>query len=336
MLQTHDAFLDCLVDRLSSADHALCANALHLMNALMRDSIVNGGEDEWPRFITRLQELGVISGVEALMRGDAVADLVGPILEFQNLTKILLRRWRAVRVDVEKPEHRRALRQLDVSSFPPDYRGSGSAKSAKGENEVDKHAPDMWRRLGFETESPAWEFEETGFLGMMDLAEFVRKNADMFQKELLEQSVMPVEKRCPIARASLSVTMMLYDHFEIDSGADDEGFAHMSVTTGRSDSRLDSDRVIQPLLLRWEDVHAASLNVFLRLWKAAGAKGDEFHKIEDLVRLVIGRVVGEADRRASTERVQHELGSVTLPVVRQWQLEDLEEVYDQVWGPHLR
>jgi engulfment/cell motility protein 1 len=56
-------FLEMLVSRLSSADHALCANALQLINSLMRDAMTNDAENEWPRFIKRLQDLGVIKAV---------------------------------------------------------------------------------------------------------------------------------------------------------------------------------------------------------------------------------------------------------------------------------
>lgn len=56
-------FLEMLVSRLSSADHALCANALQLINSLMRDAITNDSDTEWPRFIKRLQDLGVIKAV---------------------------------------------------------------------------------------------------------------------------------------------------------------------------------------------------------------------------------------------------------------------------------
>ena len=78
-----------------------------------------------------------------------------------------------------------------------------------------KHHPEKWRRLGFETESPAWEFDETGYLGMMDLVEYCRRNEDIYQKTLLEQSVLPREQRCPLARSSLSITLILYEHFVV-------------------------------------------------------------------------------------------------------------------------
>lgn len=59
----HPQFLEMLVSRLSSADHALCANSLQLINSLMRDAITNDTDNEWPRFIKRLQDLGVIKAV---------------------------------------------------------------------------------------------------------------------------------------------------------------------------------------------------------------------------------------------------------------------------------
>lgn len=99
------------------------------------------------------------------MQSSALQDLAHPLLDFQALTKILVRKWRDVKVDLEQKEHRLALKGLHFASA-----------SSKRSN------PEKWRRLGFESESPAWEFEETGFLGMMDLTDFVRKHEDGFQK----------------------------------------------------------------------------------------------------------------------------------------------------------
>ena len=89
-------FLEMLVSRLSSADHALCANALQLINSLMRDSITFDSEAEWPKFIQQLQDLGVIRAVYVLMQDSALQDLAHPLLEFQSLTKVLLRKWRDI------------------------------------------------------------------------------------------------------------------------------------------------------------------------------------------------------------------------------------------------
>ncbi|KAI9780324.1 MAG: hypothetical protein M1835_004520, partial [Candelina submexicana] len=117
-IAVYPQFLEMLVSRLSSADHALCANALQLINSLMRDAILSGTEAEWPKFIKRLQDLGVIKAVYTLMQSTALQDLAHPLLEFQALTKVLLGKWRDIEVDVEKPEHRRALKGLHLASNP--------------------------------------------------------------------------------------------------------------------------------------------------------------------------------------------------------------------------
>jgi engulfment/cell motility protein 1 len=63
VIAIHSQFLEMLVSRLSSADHALCANSLQLINSLVRDAIMNDSDSEWPRFIKRLQDLGVFKAV---------------------------------------------------------------------------------------------------------------------------------------------------------------------------------------------------------------------------------------------------------------------------------
>lgn len=328
LLQMHEDFLDCLVERLGSADHALCVNALNLINALMRDSIVHGEDDEWPQLIVRLQELGVISAVESLMRGGALPDLVSPLLEFQGLNKVLLARWRGVAVDDAKYEHGAALQQLHFSSFRPDLpRSASSDKSQLNGADLDQ-APHKWRRLGFQSEKPAREFGDAGFLGLMDLSEYVRRNIDTFQNTLLEQSILPPEQRCPVARASLSVTMLLYEYFDVESITNEDYSARL-LSNMQGDNL---ERYIEPLLLHWERLHRAALTAFLKLWKDAGAVSRDYHKIEDLTRLLIGHVLGDHSRRGTTQEVEEQLVGACLGDVRKWQLVELEEAYDYAWG----
>ena len=330
ILQMHDSFLDCLIDRLSSADHTLCANALSLINALIRDSIINSAENEWPQLVTKLQTLGVANAVENLMRGGALIDLAAPLLEYQGLTKVMLARWRSVRVENHIAEHRAALRQLHVSSFRPDLTKSPFSLDDRSQpNGTDEdRAPDKWRRLGFQTEKPARAFEDAGYLGLRDLSEYVRRNLETFQNTLLEQSVIPIEQRCPFARASLSVTMLLYEYFNVESIRSET----LGSTLPTDVEANDFERHIEPLLIRWDRLHCASLGAFLKLWKEAGAVAKDYHKIEDLTRLLIGNVLGRSDRKVTAEQVEQDLLSAPLRDVRAWQLLELEEAYSYAWG----
>ena len=321
-------FLEMLVSRLSSADHALCANALQLINSLMREAITNDSEADWPKFIKKLQDLGVIKAVYSLMQSTALQDLAHPILEFQGLEKVLLRKWRNVPLDMSKHDHRRALKCLHYASKPepvPEHSGTGDDSTNS------KHRPDKWRRLGFETETPRWEFEETGYLGMMDLTNYVRKHEDSYQKVLLEQSTKPWEDRCPIARASLAVTALLYEHFEVEKCDPDDAKGYLAL-----ESRSSFDKVFKPLILQWSRLHIAGLQAYIRLWKSTGAKREDFSKIVDLVRVLVEVTVGPAPRTKDLKEVEDEMEGYQLPDLRKTQMEFLELAYEDSWGHHLR
>ncbi|KDB23280.1 hypothetical protein H109_04801 [Trichophyton interdigitale MR816] len=341
----HPQFLEMLVRRLSSADHALCANALQLINSLMRDSISNQGENEWPKFIKRLQDLGVIRAVYVLMQGSALQDLAHPLIEFQSLTKLLLRKWREVPVELERSEHRRALKGIHLASNPErsekDSAGAKEKDAAAADHKAGdgatlphksskRHHPHKWRRLGFESESPQWEFQEMGFLGMMDLTDYVRRYQDEFQKMLLEQSTRPAEQRCPIARASLAVTSVLYEHFEVDKAEIDDPKSYLAL-----EAKTNFDKMFKPILLHWPRLHVAGLHAFFRLWKSTAAEVEDFTKIVELVRILVESVIGGASRTKDVLEVEEEMADFEYQRLRELQMELLELTYEDVWGQHL-
>lgn len=339
-------FFELVIAQLQSADHALCANALMLINALIRDAVSNestmgGGKtngtsqgDEWSKFIKRLQDLGLIKAVYKLMQSSALQDLAHPLLEFQSLTKILLRKWREVEVDLERPEHRRALKGLHLASAPDRAHVNGNSPSIE-QNEASakkgsrRHNPEKWRRLGFETESPAQEFDITGFLGMMDITDYVRKHEDRFQKLLMEHAGKPASQRCPVARASFAVTMVLYEHFEVDKAdlEDTKGYQVME--------SKDHDRLFRPLLLQWSRLHTAALHAFFRVWKVTGAEHDDFEKVVELVRILVDQVVGGATRTKDVLEAEEEMQEFDVARLREQQMDLLEMSFEGTWGQHL-
>ncbi|KAK1755141.1 putative elmo ced-12 family protein [Echria macrotheca] len=341
-------FFELVIQQLQSADHALCANALMLINALIRDAVSNDGSsavpgvkgtgagEEWSKFIKRLQDLGLIKAVYNLLQSSSLQDLAHPLLEFQSLTKVLLRKWREVRVDLERPEHRRALKGLHLASAPDRRHLNGTNPAALAAEDGDgrkgsrRHNPEKWRRLGFETESPALEFETAGFLGMMDLTDYVRKNEDGFQKLLLEQSSRPLSERCPVARASLAVTMILYDHFEVDKSDLEDVRGYQTL-----DSSKPNDKLFRPLLLQWSRLHTAGLHAFFRMWKATGAERDDFEKVAELVRILIEQVVGQASRTKDVLEVEDDLQEYDSGRLRELQMELLDLSFEDQWGPHM-
>lgn len=317
-------FLEMLVNMLSSAEHLLCANALHLINSLIRDAVTNDEDTEWPKFIKKLQDLGVIKAVYFLMQGNAIQDLAPPLLEFQSLTKVMLRKWREVKVDLEKSDHKRALRSISTASYQEEgMHNMGSRRHKKD--------PERWRRVGFETEFPGSEFDDTGFLGMMDLTDYVVKNEDQFRKLVLEQSTKLQDLRVPIARASLAVTLVLYEHFDIEKGEADDAQRYAIM-----ESRNNFEKAFKPLLLHWSRLHTAGLNAFLRLWKSTGAEVEDFDKVAELVRILVEQVVGQAPRTRDISEAEVELQDFDYHKLRELQMELLELAYEDAWGHHLR
>lgn len=324
-------FLEMLVNMLSSAEHLLCANALQLINSLVRDAVTNDAETEWPRFIKKLQDLGVIKAVYFLMQGQALQDLAQPLLEFQSLTKVMLRKWRDVKVDLEKTEHKRALRSISVASYSssdPLAHGSGRTGAMGSKRNRD---PERWKRIGFNSEYPGPEFDATGFLGMMDLTDFVVKNEDQFRKLILEQNNKAPELRCPIAKASLAITLILYEHFDIDKGDAEDSKSYAML-----ESRNSMEKSFKPLLLHWSRLHTAGLNALLRLWKSTGAEIDDFEKVMELVRILLEQVVGQAPRTKDIAEAEDELADIDLKKLRELQMELVELSYEDAWGHHLR
>ena len=257
------------------------------------------------------------------MQSSALQDLAHPLLEFQALTKVLLRKWRDVRVDLEKKEHRIALKGLHLASAP--YKSPDKQTGSK------RHHPEKWRRLGFESESPAWEFGEVGFLGMMDFTDFVRKHEDGFQKMVLEQNAKPAEQRCPVARASLAVTAILYQQFEVDKSDLDDAKTYQIL-----ESRTNFERAFRPLLLQWSRLHTAGLLAFFRLWKETSAASEDFDKVSELMRVLIHKVVGLAPRTKEVQDVEDEISEFDFKSLRDLQMDLLEQSYENIWGNHLR
>jgi engulfment/cell motility protein 1 len=170
-----------------------------------------------------------------------------------------------------------------------------------------------------------------GFLCMMDLADYIRKHEDEFQHILLEQAAQPLEKRCPVARASLIVTAVLYEHFEVDKMEAEDSKSYLAI-----ESRSNFDKIFKPLLLHWSRLHVAGLHAFWRLWKATGAQNPEdFMKIVELVRILFESVVGGAARGKGIEEVEKELAEFGYERLRELQMELLELTYEDVWGGML-
>ena len=323
-LESHPQFLEMLVSRLSSADHSLCVNALQLINSLMRDAMSNDSENEWPQLINRLKYLGVIAAVYRLMQETALQDLAHPLLEFQTLTKVMLRKWKEISIDFERSDQRRALRSVYLAAHPE--------RRNHPEEITSKRDTHKWRELGFESENPTPDFEAVGYLGLLDLQDFATKTEDGFQRLLLEQGTKEPRDRCPITRVCLAVTSILYDHFEVDEADAEDQQQYVAL-----ESHSNFGKLFKPLMLLWSRLHTSGVRAFLRLWTAAGAQAGDFNKIEQLTRVLVEQVVTMAPRSRDISKVEEEITSDwDLKRLRELQMELMEFSHEEAWGRHLR
>jgi len=139
-----------------------------------------------------------------------------------------------------------------------------------------------------------------------------------------------MHERCPIARASLAVTVILYEHFEVDKSDVEDAKNYLI-----PDGMRNYDKVFKPLLLQWSRLHTASLQAFFRLWKSTGAEQDDFEKVAELVRILVEQVVGQAARTKDVQEVEEELQEFDYQRLRELQMELLELTFEDEWGQHL-
>ena len=341
-IETYTQFYDVVVQQLDSADHTLCGNAIYLLNVLIRDVLTNNDAgEEWPRFIARLENLGVMDKAKKLMRSSGLQDLAHPLLETQILAKMILKNRRDLVFDQEIPLHRRMLKMVYASSKSADAEAndnqsnlsksptSASDNLSKGSSSL-RHNPHKWRRLGFSTESPARDFESSGYLAVRDLEHYATTNSATFQKILQEQAVQPVEARCPIARCSQYVTWLLYNHFDCDNAEDQTLFRVLE-----SDKPERFDEIFKPLIFEWPRLHVACLTSFNRLWAATSAKQVDFDKIVALVHILIQQVIGIAARTDSVHEVEERMVEMSLERLREQQMKDLNDAFEHKWEHHL-
>lgn len=278
-IQREKLFLQTLVNRLGSSDTTLKLYSLSLINSLLR----NVSDDLFDSFASELEKLNASKSVAWLMDSNRGDDLASSILEYQsNIIRAAHRRMRTTVTPTNK-RHVHALSyiwlQAKISDVvvPTNPNTNNEPRSSTGATTRYK-----WRRIGFASESAAKEFGRTGWLGLSCLESFVRSDPDLYSKIILEQINRPEERRCMLARASIEVTSILADHWNIESG---------SYTTSTT---------YLPFLLAFPKVHNLALRFFLRMWNESGAAASDFPRVSALVRSQVEYALGKQEETSKT------------------------------------
>ena len=280
-IQREKLFLQTLVNRIGSSDTTLKLYSLSLINSLLR----NVSDDLFEGFTSELEKLNASKAVAWLMDSSRGDDLASSILEYQsNVIRAAHRRMRTVVTPTDK-RHVHALSyiwlQAKISDVVVPNPQNGNATD-EPRSSVGATTRYKWRRIGFSSESAAKEFGRTGWLGLSCLESFVRSDPDLYAKMILEQINRPEERRCMLARASIEVTSILADHWDIESG---------SYTTSTT---------YLPFLLSFHKVHHLALRFFLRMWNESGAAATDFARVSALVRSQVDEALGKQEETSQT------------------------------------
>jgi len=278
------AFLETVVDRLSSPEATTALNSLRLINAL----IASATDDHWEDFIRQLEQLNVRKKVIRLMDNNHGDDLSSSILDFQsNIVRVTYRR-KTTPVDTNNEMHREMLNRIMLAADLPAGDGDG----------------DKWSRLGFESDDMRAEFARVGVLGLECMHDLAVRDREDFSKMILAQANRDPQRRCPFAQASNEVVELLAEHWNIFSG--------YSTSTS-----------YQPFLLAFHRVHNLTTRFFLRMWNESSGAVYDFPQVAALVRSQV-KVALKNESSTSWFEVEREMLESEYRKVRERQMKELE------------
>ncbi|KAG2176830.1 hypothetical protein INT44_007494 [Umbelopsis vinacea] len=238
-------FIPTLVQRLQSPDYLLCLNSLELITTMLKHVT-----DEHRGDLTEdLQNLNVRKFAIRLMNDHPSEELTTYLLDFQTAYTKNAQKRRKTMVSLSNPRHARLLNDIWQAANIENVEVMGARK---------------WKKIGFSTEIPQREFGRTGVFGLENMHSFAIKDKDTFAKMVLEQVHRTHERRCPFARASIEVTDLLSDYWNVSSNVNLSDF--------------------QPLMLSFDSVHHTTLHLFFRIFHDMEATTYDFSKVSALVR----------------------------------------------------
>ncbi|BGP17809.1 hypothetical protein JCM10213_001690 [Rhodosporidiobolus nylandii] len=291
-------FLAIVIERLSSGDVPITNSSLALVDTLLQGSTEIGDL----RLVDELDTLDAWKVVGKLLTGTAGAD-IPTLLSLQS--------------DLCSSLRLQLLTQIDT----PHYRYFDALWIASGLEDTDES--NRWRRLGFRTESPQFEFDQTGLLGLKMLARYAGEETNEFAASIADQLTRPESRRCPISAASNTSLSLLATFFQL--------------LTPPSAPPLSPN----PYLFRFPELHALVTQFFLRMWVDSSATIEDYDRIAKLVASQIALVLGPSGPAAVAEagsggekswfKVRQEFLGASYREVRERQMREME-IEDDILG----
>ncbi|KAK7203581.1 ELMO/CED-12 family-domain-containing protein [Myxozyma melibiosi] len=337
-IEKYPGFLHSLVGKLSFAENQVVLSAMTLINLAVRDILGQVADDKdlsedehkametWPRLMRMLQTTGVVHRVFELMlepAGSRGPDLSQQLMQFQLLMMQVMHRWQKRVIDIEhRHHHREALETLF---------GIAKKQIAAVQDVETLSDQYIWRKMGVRyVDDPVKDFEQAGWLGVIDLMSTIETDPMLFARILHSQWALPNEERqCPIVQASVMVSQILCDLFGITDYDHNARTQQMAAGGAQANDRL------EPLLLRWSSLHSGGLLAFVRIWgdsksrmpvKLGIAESERVHDfkiVAELVRVMFRFVRRQLDKNPKLD-VKSYMSSIPYRALRRIQMEYIE------------
>jgi hypothetical protein len=307
-----------IVKRLEGTrDLELSAQSLALINASLRSAHQEGSK-RYSDLITVIEALNTRKYVARLMSTSANNIVEPRILDFQTRYANVLRyhSLRPVRPQTN-PTHDRYLREIwmagrldeeetgDMTSPRPsiaEYQASNIPRTWEG-----------WRRMGLsidfvdntDTLVETELFRSVGELGLQCL-HYYATHEENFHSIVLEQQARPVDRRCPIGRASAECVKILNDHYKIQQSSQ------------RSPTHF------TPFMLNFPRLHTLVMKFFLRMWHDSESRQDDFDRLSYLVASQVRQTLAEEHVKTWLNLERDFLGT-NYRNIREGQMEMIEK-----------
>ncbi|KAG2238008.1 hypothetical protein INT48_002571 [Thamnidium elegans] len=277
-MEKEPTLITILVDRLISQEYLLSTTSLSLLIAMLKYVT-----DEYRSILSSAYDNSNLKkNVLRLMNNHPSDELKVMILEYQTVFIHNINMRHGTAVSMHNPRHINMLNDIwDAAKV----------------DQVDIPGAKKWKKIGFTV--PQREFGRTGVFGLEEMHLFVIKNKDLFAK--VKQIHRPEGKRCPFAKASIEVTDLLCNLWNITS--------------------TNAVAEFQPLILSFNHVHSTTLQTYFRIFHDMEATTFDFSKVSALVRSQLRSVF------ASTKDINEfdrNMFNTPYQVIRDRRLKELE------------
>ncbi|KAK9455644.1 ELMO/CED-12 family-domain-containing protein [Dipodascopsis uninucleata] len=312
-------------------DTGLAAASLQLVNVALSDILSQSTQmvakdDRWPAIESSLYRSMIVQTAATLHSDQSLStDVSIGLTSLEILVREMHCRWRARTIDVDDLDsHIEAFTYL----FELGKQEAAGLLSSEIDDDTDEATAAIFRHLGFlNPTAPEKDFENVGWIGVVDLIHFVRELSQSGFSALLHEQWAHtlISRQCPIVGVSIAITSYLCEFFNLKQHPSSVPSPRLLIS---GELKIPSD----PLFLQWSTLHFQCTLAFIRLWHESHSERKEatdlkdFNRILDLIRALLNHIREIAARNRSVIlRIADTITGISLQDLRRLQISQIEK-----------